>query len=98
MWRNGTDSDWKHRVKSSTRHIGQEQLANPVMLGAQPLLLVGRWWWRRLRLCVVRDDKGMLRRVLVERPGARDVEEDRGSWCSQHGCPGGVVWWGGGRG
>ena len=28
----GTDSLWKHKMKSSTCHIGQEQLANPAML------------------------------------------------------------------
>lgn len=32
MWRKGTDSLWKHRVKSSTCHIGHEQLAKPAML------------------------------------------------------------------
>lgn len=31
-WRKGTDSLWKHRVKSSTCHMGHEQLAKPAML------------------------------------------------------------------
>lgn len=32
VWRKGTDSLWKHTVKSSTCHIGHEQLAKPAML------------------------------------------------------------------